>query len=79
MGDDILTGSRVVAVAHVVEGMSSYRPFREALDLEAALAEIERGSGHQYPRDVADACLFLCRRPELHFDPRRSQPFGDFP
>jgi HD-GYP domain-containing protein (c-di-GMP phosphodiesterase class II) len=79
MGADILAGSRVVSVADVVEAMSSHRPYREALGLEAALAEIERGRGNQYPRDVADACLFLCRRPELHFDPRGSQPFGNFP
>ena len=79
MGDDILAGSQIVAVADVVEAMSSHRPYREALGLEAALAEIERGSGLQYSVDAVEACIYLCRRPELHFDPRGSQPFGNFP
>jgi len=69
MGDDILAGSQIVAVADVVEAMSSHRPYREALGLEAALAEIERGSGLQYSVDAVEACIYLCRRPELLLRP----------
>ena len=60
-GDAILLESRVVAVADVVEAMSSHRPYRPGLGIEKALAEIERGRGTVYDAEVADACLKLFR------------------
>ena len=42
---EILPESRIIAVADVVEAMLSHRPYRPALPPEAALAEIEQGSG----------------------------------
>jgi len=45
----------------VVESMSSHRPYRPALGIEAALAEIERGSVSIYDPSVASACLRLFR------------------
>jgi HD-GYP domain-containing protein (c-di-GMP phosphodiesterase class II) len=41
--------------------MSSHRPYRPALGVEAALAEISRGRGSAYDPAVADACLNLFR------------------
>ena len=41
--------------------MASHRPYREALGLDKALAEIERGRGSAYDPVVADACLMLFR------------------
>jgi PAS domain S-box-containing protein len=38
--DDILLEAKILAVADVVEAMSSHRPYRAALGMEAALAEI---------------------------------------
>jgi PAS domain S-box-containing protein/putative nucleotidyltransferase with HDIG domain len=60
-GDAILVEARILAVADVVEAMSSHRPYRAALGVEAALAEIERGRGAQYDTLVVDACLELFR------------------
>jgi putative two-component system response regulator len=40
----------------VVEAMSSHRPYRPALGLEQAVAEIETGRGIVYDADVIDAC-----------------------
>ena len=60
-GDEILFEARIVAVADVVEAMSSHRPYRPGLGIEKALAEIERGRGSAYDADVADACLRLFR------------------
>ena len=60
-GEDILLDARIMAVADVVEAMSSHRPYRPGLGVEAALAEIERGSGIVYDATVADACLKLFR------------------
>jgi len=60
-GEAILFEARIMAVADVVESMSSHRPYRPALGVEAALAEIERGRGALYDPVVADACLKLFR------------------
>lgn len=60
-GDAILLEARIMAVADVVEAMSSHRPYRPALGIEAALAEIERGRGTLYDTAVVDVCLKLFR------------------
>jgi PAS domain S-box-containing protein len=60
-GEAILLESRIMAVADVVEAMSSHRPYRAGLGIEKALAEIERGRGTAYDADAADACLRLFR------------------
>lgn len=60
-GDAILYEARIMAVADVVEAMSSYRPYRPGLGIDKALAEIERGRGSAYDPMVADACLRLFR------------------
>ena len=60
-GDDILLEARILSVADVVEAMSSHRPYRAALGIEAALKEIERGRGVHYDPSVVDACLHLIR------------------
>jgi HD-GYP domain-containing protein (c-di-GMP phosphodiesterase class II) len=60
-GEEILLEARITAVADVVEAMSSHRPYRAALGIEAALAEIERGRGTRYDANATDACLRLYR------------------
>ena len=60
-GNAILLEARIMAVADVVEAMSSHRPYRAGLGIDAALVEIERGSGCGYDRVVAAACLRLFR------------------
>jgi putative nucleotidyltransferase with HDIG domain/PAS domain S-box-containing protein len=77
-GQDTLLGSRIIAVADVVEAMSSHRPYRPALGLDAALDEIDAGRGIRYDPAVADACLVVCRQPNLGFNPGASEPFGTF-
>jgi NodT family efflux transporter outer membrane factor (OMF) lipoprotein len=60
-GEEILFEARILAVADVVESMASHRPYRPALGIERALAEIERGRGMLYDPQVSDACLRLFR------------------
>ena len=60
-GDEILLESRIMVVADVVEAMASYRPYRPALGIEAALEEIEKNKGILYDDAVVDACLKLFR------------------
>ena len=60
-GEAILLEARIMAVADVIEAMSSHRPYRPGLGIDKALAEIERGSGSVYDPVVAGACLKLFR------------------
>ncbi|HET6496517.1 MAG TPA: HD domain-containing phosphohydrolase, partial [Thermoleophilia bacterium] len=58
-GEDILPGARILAVADVVEAMSSYRPYRPALGIGAALVEIREHAGVTYAADVVATCVRL--------------------
>jgi PAS domain S-box-containing protein/putative nucleotidyltransferase with HDIG domain len=60
-GKDILLPARVIAVADVVEAMTSHRPYRPALGLDAALGEI-KGRPEKYDPDVSAACVHLFER-----------------
>jgi putative nucleotidyltransferase with HDIG domain len=60
-GNEILMEARIMAVADVVESMASYRPYRPALGIEAALNEIEKNRGIMYDDAVVDTCLKLFR------------------
>ena len=57
----VLLESRILSVADVVEAMSSHRPYRPSLGIDAALEEIERRRGVQYDSKVVDACIKLFR------------------
>ncbi|HAG06905.1 MAG TPA: two-component system response regulator, partial [Peptococcaceae bacterium] len=56
-GDALLLEARILAVADVVDAMTSHRPYRPAHTLDAALGEIERGRGTLYDASVVDACF----------------------
>jgi HD-GYP domain-containing protein (c-di-GMP phosphodiesterase class II) len=66
-GDEIIMEARIMAVADVVETMSSHRPYRPALGIETALEEIEKNTGILYDNTVADACLKLFREKGYQF------------
>lgn len=61
-GDAILLDARILSVADVVEAMSSHRPYRPGLGMDAALEEIIRGRGTHYDPQAVDACLELVRK-----------------
>jgi len=67
-GEEILVEAQILAVADVVEAMSSHRPYRPALGIDAALEEIEKHTGTLYRTEVADACLSLFREKRFSFD-----------
>ncbi|AHE97088.1 phosphodiesterase [Thioalkalivibrio paradoxus ARh 1] len=58
-GNDILLEARILAVADVVEAISSHRPYRPALGLSAAVEEIRTHRGTRFDARVVDACLKL--------------------
>lgn len=53
----IMLEAKILAVADVIEAMSSHRPYRPALGIKAALAQIERNKGTHFDATVVDACL----------------------
>lgn len=57
--DAICLEAKILAVADTVEAMSSDRPYRSALGIEAGLEEIQSNSGVLYDKQVVDACLRL--------------------
>ena len=58
-GDEMLLGSRIIAVSDVIEAMSTHRPYRFVLGIDEALAEIKQHRGKLYDAQVVDACLKL--------------------
>ena len=66
-GDQIIRESRILAVADVVEAISSHRPYRPSLGIDAALEEIRRNAGTHYDPAVVAACEEVIRDHE--FDP----------
>ncbi len=57
--DEILLEAQILAVADVVEAMSSHRPYRPSLGIDIALDEIRAGRGIRYHAESVDACLNL--------------------
>ena len=70
-GADILPEARILAVADVVEAMVSHRPYRAALPLEEAMAEIEAGAGIRYDAGVCEAAIRLFREQGFAFTEER--------
>jgi len=56
---DILLEAKIIAVADVVEAMSSHRPYRPTLGITRALDAIRSGRGTLYHAPSVDACLHL--------------------
>lgn len=60
-GESIIIEARILAVADVVEAISSHRPYRPSLGIEAALAEIAEHAGTHYDPEVVSACIAVIR------------------
>ncbi len=58
-GMNIILGARILAVADVVEAMSSERSYHPALGVDSALREISQGRVVLYDAEVVDTCLKL--------------------
>jgi putative nucleotidyltransferase with HDIG domain len=68
-GDQVLPEARIIAVADVVEAMSSHRPYRAALGLDAALDEVCGQAGVKYDAAVVAACVRLFREQDFALTP----------
>lgn len=72
-GEAIALEARIIGVADVIEAMSSHRPYRPGLGVDAALEEIAKGRGTRFDAEVVDACLRLFRERDFRF----SKSWGD--
>lgn len=55
--EEISLPARIIAVADVVEAMAHHRPYRPALGIEAALAEVQSGAGTRFDAEVVQSCV----------------------
>ncbi|MBU1568697.1 MAG: response regulator [Proteobacteria bacterium] len=67
-GDAILIESKILTVADVAEAKSSFRPYRPAQGIEAALNELRQHRGTLYDCAAVDACLDLFAGGTFQFD-----------
>jgi len=67
-GEQICLGARIIAVADTVEAMSSHRPYRAALGVDAAIAEIVSQRGKLFDEAVVNACVALVRSGRIGFE-----------
>jgi putative nucleotidyltransferase with HDIG domain len=66
-GEQIALEARIIGVADVIDAMASYRPYRPALGVDAAIDEIIKFRGIAYDSKVVDACLKVYQRSSGNF------------
>jgi putative nucleotidyltransferase with HDIG domain len=57
LGENITLGAKILAVADVVDAMSSHRPYRASLGVDTALIEIVENKGIRYDSNVVEVCF----------------------
>lgn len=62
---DITFDAKIIAVADVTEAMSSHRPYRAAVGIDAAIEEIDKNRKRLYDEVVVNAVLTLYRSGSL--------------
>jgi response regulator RpfG family c-di-GMP phosphodiesterase len=72
-GDQIPLGSRIILVSDTLEAMTSDRPYRKGMPLEAVLSELHKYSGSQFDPVCVDAMLRLLNREGEEFLSRDEQ------
>lgn len=58
-GNEICIFGRIMCVADAFDAMTSDRPYRKGMQVEAAMKELERCKGTQFDPDIVDMFLFL--------------------
>jgi putative two-component system response regulator len=68
-GDDIILEARIIAVADIMDSMTSDRPWRRALPVDTALGELKAGRGTKYDPAIVDACVDIYTKNNQLLDP----------
>ncbi len=66
-GDEIILEAQILAVADVVEAVSSHRPYRPALGIEEGLKIVKQGKGYLYKPEIVDICVELIEKDGFKF------------
>jgi putative two-component system response regulator len=64
----IIPEARIIAVADVIEAMTTHRPYRPARDIRIGMQELRDHSGQAYDGEVVDACLNICSKKSFSFE-----------
>ena len=64
-GKDIPILAKIVAVADTYDAMTTDRPYRKAMEKEAAIEELKRCSGTQLDKEVVEAFIYAYRKGEI--------------
>ncbi|MGZ3495146.1 MAG: HD domain-containing phosphohydrolase [Thermodesulfobacteriota bacterium] len=64
-GDEIPVLAKIVAVADTFDAMTTNRPYRKAMEKEAAIKELERCSGRQFDERVVEAFIQAYQKGEI--------------
>jgi len=66
-GDEIILEARIIAVADVLEAITSHRPYRPALGIDKATEVLLEGRGTAFDATVVDTCMKLVKNNQLEF------------
>ncbi len=66
-GKALFLESRILAVADVIEAMTSHRPYRPGFGIDIALEEVKSNSGTLYDKDVSKAAIELFEQDKYDF------------
>ncbi|MDP8265930.1 MAG: HD domain-containing phosphohydrolase [Candidatus Aceula meridiana] len=61
-GKEIMLEARILAMSDVLESMTSHRPYRAALGIKKAIAELKKGSGRKYDSKIVKIALGLIKK-----------------
>lgn len=61
-GEQIPLGSRIISVADAFQAMTEHRPYRPALTVDQAIAQLQAGSGTQFDPQVVQVFVRLLRK-----------------
>ena len=65
--DKIRLEARIMAIADVVEAMTSHRPYRPALEFSEAIDELNSNKKKLYEPEAVDACISIIRKEDFQF------------
>ena len=67
-GEEIPLGARIISVADAFESMTSDRPYRKALPIEEAMAELRYGSGRQFDPRIVEVFMKLAEEGKIELE-----------
>jgi len=64
-GDEIPIGARIILVVDAFDAMTSDRPYRKGMSVEAVIEQFEKYKGEQFDLEISDLMLTLIRDDEF--------------